>query len=288
VTTSSSFVGREGVMTLLGAALTRAVVDGQGATLVIRGDAGIGKSRVTLELEAVANTAGMRTLRGACFPGVPVQEFFAPDNLGRIMASTLRGLRKPARRARWNASRWTALDGGRVSGGFSVSAAAASAGVDELPVGPFWVCVEVLAHPAVPAILFWIRGIRAVAVTVAEYRDQDQLVGPFVGSQHIAGDKAVDLAPALLRPFIVHCLQLLLVIRLHAHSSDRAVHRHWNLPNLRIAGLSWSVCKRAGGARVQEIVSPRCGRVTRVKPASSSRRRPRTIPARPVGQRLWS
>ena len=57
VTTASRwFVGREGVMTLLGAALRRAA-DGQGATLVIRGDAGIGKSRVTHELEAVANTA---------------------------------------------------------------------------------------------------------------------------------------------------------------------------------------------------------------------------------------
>jgi len=68
MTTSSLFVGREAVMTLPGAALRRAA-DGQGATLVIPGDAGIGKSRITHELEAVANTAGMRTLRGACFPG---------------------------------------------------------------------------------------------------------------------------------------------------------------------------------------------------------------------------
>ena len=51
MTTSSLFVGREAVMSLLGAALSRAA-DGQGATLVIRGDAGIGKSRVTHELEA--------------------------------------------------------------------------------------------------------------------------------------------------------------------------------------------------------------------------------------------
>ena len=39
MTTGSLFVGREGVMTLLGAAL-RGAADGQGATLIIRGDAG--------------------------------------------------------------------------------------------------------------------------------------------------------------------------------------------------------------------------------------------------------
>ena len=66
--TPAVFVGRDAVMSRLGAAVKHAG-DGRGSTLVIRGDAGIGKSRITLELEAVALRAGFRTLRGACFPG---------------------------------------------------------------------------------------------------------------------------------------------------------------------------------------------------------------------------
>ena len=64
----SVFVGRDDVMARLGAVVKQAAL-GRGSTLVIRGDAGVGKSRVTLELEAVALTAGFRTLRGTCYPG---------------------------------------------------------------------------------------------------------------------------------------------------------------------------------------------------------------------------
>src|SRR5215204_5547141 len=86
-----------------------------------------------------------------------------------------------------------------------------STGENKLPISPFGVCLEVLPHRAVPAILLWIGGVCAIAVAVPEYGDQDELVWPPVRAQDVASHKPFGLTPPLLRPFIVHGLQLLLV-----------------------------------------------------------------------------
>jgi DNA-binding CsgD family transcriptional regulator/tetratricopeptide (TPR) repeat protein len=56
-------VGRHEELDLLQAALDEARA-GRGRLVLIRGEAGVGKSRLTLQLEAAARSAGMRVLRG--------------------------------------------------------------------------------------------------------------------------------------------------------------------------------------------------------------------------------
>ena len=56
-------VGRHEELDLLQAALDDAR-DGRGSLVLIRGEAGVGKSRLTLQLEAAARAAGMQVLRG--------------------------------------------------------------------------------------------------------------------------------------------------------------------------------------------------------------------------------
>jgi DNA-binding CsgD family transcriptional regulator/tetratricopeptide (TPR) repeat protein len=65
-------VGRREELDLLQAALDEAQ-QGRGCLVLIRGEAGVGKSRLTLQLEAAARSAGMRVLRGrAVVSGSPV------------------------------------------------------------------------------------------------------------------------------------------------------------------------------------------------------------------------
>ncbi len=56
-------VGRHEELDLLQAALAEAV-QGRGRLVLIQGEAGVGKSRLTLQLEAAARSAGMQVLRG--------------------------------------------------------------------------------------------------------------------------------------------------------------------------------------------------------------------------------
>jgi len=60
------FVGRDATMRVLTAELDKAV-GGHGSTLIVAGEAGSGKTRVTLELETLARARGIRTFRGTCF-----------------------------------------------------------------------------------------------------------------------------------------------------------------------------------------------------------------------------
>jgi DNA-binding CsgD family transcriptional regulator/tetratricopeptide (TPR) repeat protein len=70
-------VGRHEELDLLQAALDEARA-GRGRLVLIRGEAGVGKSRLTLQLEAAARSAGMRVLRGraaASSASVPFRPF---------------------------------------------------------------------------------------------------------------------------------------------------------------------------------------------------------------------
>src|SRR6266511_2632337 len=70
-------VGRHEELDLLHAALDEARA-GRGRLVLIRGEAGVGKSRLTLQLEAVARSVGMRVLRGraaASSSSVPFRPF---------------------------------------------------------------------------------------------------------------------------------------------------------------------------------------------------------------------
>ena len=58
------FVGRESEMAELTAALD-GTVNGSGGLVMLVGEAGIGKTRLTEELEVVANDRTMRVARGA-------------------------------------------------------------------------------------------------------------------------------------------------------------------------------------------------------------------------------
>ena len=70
-------VGRHEELDLLQAALDEAR-EGRGRLVLIRGEAGVGKSRLTLQLEAAARSAGMQVLRGraaASSSSVPFRPF---------------------------------------------------------------------------------------------------------------------------------------------------------------------------------------------------------------------
>jgi hypothetical protein len=70
-------VGRHEELDLLHAALDEAR-EGRGRLVLIRGEAGVGKSRLTLQLEAAARSAGMQVLRGraaASNSSVPFRPF---------------------------------------------------------------------------------------------------------------------------------------------------------------------------------------------------------------------
>jgi DNA-binding CsgD family transcriptional regulator/tetratricopeptide (TPR) repeat protein len=70
-------VGRHEELDLLQAALDEAR-DGRGRLVLIQGEAGVGKSRLTLQLEATARSAGMQVLRGragASSSAVPFRPF---------------------------------------------------------------------------------------------------------------------------------------------------------------------------------------------------------------------
>src|SRR5712691_256339 len=70
-------VGRHEELGLLEAALQEAR-EGRGRLVLIQGEAGVGKSRLTLQLEAVARSAGMQVLRGraaASSSSVPFRPF---------------------------------------------------------------------------------------------------------------------------------------------------------------------------------------------------------------------
>ncbi|HEU5473774.1 MAG TPA: BTAD domain-containing putative transcriptional regulator [Actinophytocola sp.] len=62
---ASGFIGRASVVADLQAGLRR-VLAGHGETVLVSGDAGIGKTRLVTELAAMAAAAGVRVLRGQC------------------------------------------------------------------------------------------------------------------------------------------------------------------------------------------------------------------------------
>ena len=64
---NSTFVGRDDTMRVLGARLSQAA-EGHGAVVLISCEAGIGKTRLSNELESLARTQGVRVVRGTCFP----------------------------------------------------------------------------------------------------------------------------------------------------------------------------------------------------------------------------
>ncbi len=63
---SPRLIGREAALATLGRALTT-VAAGQGQTVLLAGEAGIGKSRLTASIKARADAAGFRTFEGQCF-----------------------------------------------------------------------------------------------------------------------------------------------------------------------------------------------------------------------------
>ena len=63
----TSLVGRDDIMRLFADRLAKAA-EGGGSPLIVSGEAGIGKTRATLELESLARRLGFRVLRGTCFP----------------------------------------------------------------------------------------------------------------------------------------------------------------------------------------------------------------------------
>lgn len=72
----TALVGRANVVELVRQALERTQA-GQGATLLVGGEAGIGKSRLTQEAARLAEARGFQFLRGSCFPN-DLQCPFAP------------------------------------------------------------------------------------------------------------------------------------------------------------------------------------------------------------------
>src|SRR5690242_6565446 len=74
-------IGRDEELTAISLALT-AAQQGRGQVLFLLGEAGVGKSRLSVETEKLAVSAGMRTLRGHCVE--------AGQSLGGGSASALR------------------------------------------------------------------------------------------------------------------------------------------------------------------------------------------------------
>lgn len=75
-------VGRENELDRLEERLDRAT-EGLGGTVVVGGEAGIGKSRLLLELARRADDAGFACLRGACSEGGAVPSLSAVPGRGR-------------------------------------------------------------------------------------------------------------------------------------------------------------------------------------------------------------
>src|SRR5690349_13533756 len=82
-----AMVGRDRELARLDDALSRAA-DGHGRTIVIGGEAGIGKTRLVTALEANARQQGFTVLNGACLPAAGGAVPFAP------YVEWLRGLTK--------------------------------------------------------------------------------------------------------------------------------------------------------------------------------------------------
>src|SRR5581483_6281343 len=85
------FVGREREMDIAAATLRRAAA-GQGAIVLVAGEAGIGKSRMAHEVAALAPGHGMRVLLGRCYEGPGAPAFWPWVQILRAYA----GLREPA------------------------------------------------------------------------------------------------------------------------------------------------------------------------------------------------
>ena len=71
------FVGRRPELAALDAVLARAG-DGDGCTVLVEGEAGIGKSRLMARLESRGRAAGMAVLAGECLPLAEGELAFAP------------------------------------------------------------------------------------------------------------------------------------------------------------------------------------------------------------------
>jgi DNA-binding CsgD family transcriptional regulator/tetratricopeptide (TPR) repeat protein len=100
---TTAFVGRLGELERLEEGMRRAAA-GQGGTVLLAGDAGIGKTRLVTELGTRARAAGAQTLVGQCIdlvgaevPYLPVAEAIRP----LLAREDVRGLLRSTRELRW-------------------------------------------------------------------------------------------------------------------------------------------------------------------------------------------
>lgn len=94
----SGLVGRDDALDQLRRSLTRTLEDGQGHTVVVSGEAGIGKSRLATEVAVLAERAGAQVLWGRCheadvspayWPWVPVVQELVGTHPPREIAELL-------------------------------------------------------------------------------------------------------------------------------------------------------------------------------------------------------
>src|SRR5687768_265807 len=89
-------VGRDAPLSTVAHLLERAR-SGQGTTLLVSGEAGIGKSRLVRALGEQARALGFATLRGACFEADRAQPYAPVTDLVRTLAAGA----SPALAAHW-------------------------------------------------------------------------------------------------------------------------------------------------------------------------------------------
>ncbi len=102
-----SLVGRDGELGQLSRSLDRAR-RGDGCTIVVRGPAGIGKSRLLRELCAAAERQGTAVLAGRCVPSA-IPNPYRPLGEALISATSSTGRRLTAGTEGFDAASWSPI-----------------------------------------------------------------------------------------------------------------------------------------------------------------------------------